>query len=235
MVQSKDKFVLMSGIATASFVINIVKAVLRVRKVRVSPAVSLAHAKALEYGNAKYPMERIECKTFTVPANHLSVNQENIFMGQLPTRIVVGCVDNDAFTGRYAKNPFNFKNYKLTEVSLQVDGQDQPVSPYKCDFGTAAYVRAYMSLFTDTGKAFKDEDIDITREDYANGYALFCFDLSPDLGESNHFSLIKTGSVRLGLIFGEALPRTINVIVYAEFQNVLEIDKNRNVYYDFTA
>jgi hypothetical protein len=235
LVQSKSAFVIMSETQDAKYVVEIVKATLRVRKVRISPTVALAHAKALEYGNAKYPMQRVECKTFTVPANHLSVNQENVFMGQLPTRVVIGCVDNDAYTGRYTKNPFNFKNYKLTEISLQVDGQNQPVSPYKCNFDTKAIVHAYMGLFTDTGKAFKDEDIDITREDFVGGYALYCFDLTPDLGESNHFSLIKTGSVRLNLNFGEALPNTINVICYAEFQNVLEVDKSRNVHYDFTA
>jgi hypothetical protein len=228
----------MSGNRDADFAVEIVKAVLRIRKVRVSPTVELAHAKALEYGaTAKYPMQRVECKTFTVPAQHLCVTQENVFMGQLPTRVVIACVDNDAFTGKYGKNPFNFKNYKLNEVSLQVDGQNQPVRPYKCNFDNdhLAIVQAYMGLFTDTGKAFKDEDIDITREDYVGGYALFCFDLTPDLGESTHFSLIKTGSVRLSLNFAEALANTINVIVYAEFQNVLEVDKSRNVHYDFTA
>lgn len=46
-----------------------------------------------------------------------------------------------------------------------------------------------MSLLIEIEKAFKDEDIDITREDYIAGYALFCSHLSPDLGESNHFSL----------------------------------------------
>ena len=44
------------------------KAKLFVRKIRVAPAVALAHAKALELGNAKYPMMYVECKTFTVPS-----------------------------------------------------------------------------------------------------------------------------------------------------------------------
>jgi hypothetical protein len=116
LVQSKSAFVIMSGTQDAKYVVEIFKATLRVRKVRISPTVALAHAKALEYANAKYPMQRVECKTFTVPANHVSINQENVFMGQLPTRVVIGCVDNDAYTGRYTKNPnpFNFKNYKLT-------------------------------------------------------------------------------------------------------------------------
>jgi hypothetical protein len=234
LIRNKDKFSLMAQ-ENADFKISIVRAVLRVRKVRIASSVFLAHAKALEYGNAKYPVDRVECKTFHVPMGNLDITQENLFLGQVPTRIVIGCVDNDAFNGRYNKNPFNFKNYRITNVTVQIDGHEQPAKPLDCDFVHKKIAAAYMSLFTGTGKAFKDEDIDITREDFVNGYALFCFDLTPDMGESDHFNLIKTGSVRLKINFSQALPQTINVVVYAEFQNVLEIDRNRNVFYDYAA
>lgn len=45
---------------------------------------------------------------------------------------------------------------------------------------------------------------------------------------------MKEGNLRLEMNFAEALPRTINVIVYAEFDNVIEIDKVRNISYDYT-
>ena len=233
--RNKDTAVIMANENNAAYRTVIVKAELRVRKVRVSPVVTLSHAKALEQANAKYPLNRVECKTFTLAAGCLNATQENIFMGQIPSRVIVGFVDHDAYNGNHKKNPFNFKNYKITKISLQLDAQDQPVKPIYCNFTDGSFAEAYMSLFTGTGKAFKDLDVDVTREDYAKGYALFCFDLTPDLGESDHYSLVKTGSVRLGVTFAEDLPNTVNVIVYAEFQNVLEIDRNRNVFYDFSA
>ena len=235
LVRNKDSFVLLSGARDAAFKVSIIKAVLRARKVRVSPAVSLAHAKALEISNAKYLMDRVECKTFSEPANSLPMNQEHIFQGQLPVRVVVGCVDHDAFNGLYSKNLFNFKNYKITKLALQVDAQDQPVKPILCNFDDGVNAEAYVNMFTGTRKAFKDEDIDVSREDYVGGYTLFYFDLTPDLGELDHYSLLKRGTVRLEITFAEALAQTINVIVYAEFQNVLEIDRNRNVFFDFAA
>jgi len=39
--------------------------------------------------------------------------------------------------------------------------------------------------------------------------------------------------VRLALEFAQALPATVTVIAYAEFENVIEIDRNRNVVFDF--
>ena len=51
----------------------------------------------------------------------------------------------------------------------------------------------------------------------------------------DHFSLAKQGSVRLVLKFAQALADPVTVIAYAEFQNVIEIDRNRNVIYDFAV
>jgi hypothetical protein len=37
----------------------------------------------------------------------------------------------------------------------------------------------------------------------------------------------------VNLKFGTALPNTVTVVAYAEFENVIEIDRNRNVVFDF--
>ena len=94
------------------------------------------------------------------------------------------------------------------------------------------YIQAYMSLFSGTGKEYQDEGYDIAREDYPNGYALYAFDLIPDLAEG-HFNLAKQGTVRVELKIGTALTNSATVVAYAEFENVIEIDGNRNIVYNF--
>jgi hypothetical protein len=224
----------MSSEQGAAYKIKIVDCKLFIRKAKLSPSVFLAHAKALEIGNAKYPIRRVICKTFTIPRGNLDFTQENLFSGQLPTRLVIGCVDNDAFNGSYAKNPFNFKHYSLTQLKVFLDGQQQYVRPIEPNFAANNYIGAYMSLFSGTGKQQRDEGNDIQRDDFPRGYALYAFDLTPDQCESSgHFNLVKEGSVRIDLKFANALPNTINVIAYAELENVIEIDRNRNVIFDF--
>jgi len=39
--------------------------------------------------------------------------------------------------------------------------------------------------------------------------------------------------MRLALKFADALPATISVVAYAEFENVIEVDRDRNVIFDF--
>ena len=71
----------------------------------------------------------------------------------------------------------------------------------------------------------------IGREQFVNGHALYCFDLTPDLNSScgHHFSVTKLGNLRFELRFEVALSITGNVLVYSKFYNVIEIDNDRKV------
>ena len=234
LVRNKNAFCLMSNAEAPTYKIKITDCKLYIRKVKLSPSVFLAHAKAFEKNTAKYPVRRVICKTFTVPQGDLNCSKENLFAGQLPTRLVIGCVDNDAFNGSYAKNPFNFKHYNLRQLQVYLDGQQQHIKPLEPNFTANQYVNAFMTLFSGTGKQHKDEGNFIDRTNYNSGYALYAYDLTPDLAEEGHFNLAREGSVRVDMKFGTPLPNTINVIAYAEFENVIEIDRNRNVIFDYT-
>jgi hypothetical protein len=48
--------------------------------------------------------------------------QDNMFLGELPKRLVIACVDSDALNGTIGENPFDFKHYKIKFVALNVDG-----------------------------------------------------------------------------------------------------------------
>jgi len=75
-VRSKDAFCAMSQDDCKEMVTN---AAMFVRKVKLSPLVFLAHAKALENSAAKYPIRRVVCKTFTVPNGCRDISHEKFF------------------------------------------------------------------------------------------------------------------------------------------------------------
>ena len=232
LVKSKDTFCLMGAAAK----LHITHAALFVRKVKLSPSVFIAHARALENGTAKYPIKRTVCKAFAIPQNYRDITYEKLVSGQLPTRLVVGIVDNAAFNGTRERNPFNFHHYNLSEIGVYLDGQQQhALKPIQPDFGEELFVRAYNTLFSGTGKLNNDEGIAISHKDYDSGYTLYAFDLTADLGEDDHFNLIKHGNLRLALKFAQPLPNTVTVIAYAEFDNVIELDRDRNVMVDFAV
>ena len=70
-----------------------------------------------------------------------------------------------------------------------------------------------------------------------NGYCLFAFDLTPDISAHcySHWNLVNLGSLRIEVRLEEMLFETINCIVYAEYENVLQIDASRQVIVDYGA
>jgi hypothetical protein len=63
----------------------------------------MGHVKALEKTSCKYPVRRAEVKVDTVPTGNMNYVQDNMFLGQLPKRLVIACVDSDALTGLLGK------------------------------------------------------------------------------------------------------------------------------------
>src|ERR1700759_2746108 len=233
-IRSKNAFCLMSDGGNPQFRVKIHDCKLLIRKVNISPSVYIAQAKAFEVGNAKYPIRRVACKSYSVAAGMRDNVHEGLFTGEVPSRIVIAMGENEAFNGSYRRNPFNFKHYNLSSIKLYIDGQaNHNIKAIECDFENHQSLTGYLSLFSGSGKYRRDEGLDIDRQEYENGYTLYAYDLSPDLSEEGYFNLIKEGSIRVELKFAQALPNTINVIVYAEFESVIEINREKQVLIDY--
>ena len=228
--------------------VQLTDVVLKVRKVKVDQSVSDGVERMLKQTPALYPIRRVECKILTIPANLPNVRQDNIFSGIIPNSFVVGLVHVDASTGEYDKNPYNFAHFGVTSVSLTANGQEIPfklltlkypdnkkgkIDPAKdteLDFD-----EAYNTLFSGTGKIYSNVGLDITREDYPGGYALYAFDLTPDMCKSaDYFNTVQRGSLTLALTFEESHDHAIGMVCYGDFENIIRIDAERNAIYDIS-
>ena len=233
LVRSRNSFVLMGSAGK----LQITSASLLIRRAKINPTVMLAHAKALEMSTAKYPITRTEIKILTLPQGVLSKSMDNIYLGQLPKRVAVCFVSNKAFNGDFTLNPFNFKPFNLNFLSLYVDGhQNKPLQP---DFVNASkkYIGMFNTIFSGTGIHFMNEGNGMTRETFPDGFCVAVFDLTADLSANSivHWNLVKNGSLRLEVGFSMALAETVNCVVYAEFDSIIEIDKKRNVFVDYSS
>ena len=157
-------------------------------------------------------------------------------MGQLPTRIVVSVVDNDAYNENIAKSPFNFKNYNINFVCVYRDGMQIPSSALQPDFNNNKFIRSYLRLFLQTSQYFADTGLALSWSDFGGGYTLFAFNLTPQLNSSDlAFELIKSGNIRLEVHFAAATPHALTAVMLSEHNNLLQVDDQRHVAFDYTA
>lgn len=234
--RSKPEFCLIKKADDAvKYKINIQEAVLLVRRVKINPSVAIAHERALGNANVKIPINRVDVKALTVPAALQSKTIDNIFIGNMPKRVILGLVSASAFNNGPSKNPFNFQHFNHSYISLSGDSHTQ-IRPIKSNFDKGQYLQSYLSLYSSSGVYFSDTGNAITRDAYAKGYGLVGFDLTEDQSASdNHLSLPRQGSLRLDIQFSKPLTEAVTLIIYAEFDNIIEIDRDRQVFIDYSS
>ena len=247
--RSTDAFCLME-IGNSSPIeprVHLTDVVLKIRKVKVDQPVSDGVERMLKQTPALYPIRRVECKILTIPENLPNIRQDNIFSGIIPKSFVFGLVAVDAYNGTYDTNPYNFAHFGVTSVSLTANGQEIPFKQLtlkypedpdgKIDDATddeLDFDEAYNTLFSGTGKIYSNAGLDISREDYPGGFALYAFDLTPDMCKSSdYFNTVQRGSLTLALTLKKQ-QHAIGIVCYGDFENVIRIDAERNAIYDIS-
>lgn len=231
-IRNDPAFCLMYDSVLHKFNIKINEAKLILRSVRISPSIMVAHNLALEKATAKYPIKRVIVENAIISQNLVSFSTS--FPGKvLPNRIVFGLVENVSHTGDGKRNPFNFQNFNVTSVDVKVDGQSITyASEIKLNFQNNNYIRAYNTLFDNIDRPIFMTGNNITRDDYKNGYCLYAYDLSADLCSGEHFNLLKTGNLSIHLTFGTGAPNALQLVLFQEFDSIIEINQNRIVFSD---
>ena len=79
--------------------------------------------------------------------------------------------------------------------------------------------------------------MDISYEDYKNGSTVFAWDLSPDMCDGYHFSVMPDGDLEINIKIGTLDPTVpaVQIFTICEYQNMFELDNTREVYQDYTG
>ena len=227
---------LMGGEDANDCKLQIVSSTLRVRTVHVADSTKLDHVNTMTGKKALpaiYTLTRTPTHARIIPRGLLNHTETDLFNGLILQCIIFGMVRNDAYKGNLRRNPFNFQLFDLNAVRLTVNGEEMPYSGI--DLIGGKKIDGYNTLFSGSGDMNCGHGIDIDRKEWEQGYGLFRLDTTPaGSGHPDHLIPNRSGNVNLYLKFGTETPAVLNLIMYAEFQNQLEIDRNRRVVYDLS-
>lgn len=236
LIPSSDNFILVTpapaGSGDAAIQVNyqlkILEATLKLKTLKATPTYALEFERSLMNKTIKYPLTVKHSKIFNIPAGQTSFTEHHLFTGERPEHIVVVMVTDASRSGGYQQNPFNFVHSNLNYINLMFNGQPIMESPYTPDFTNHNFESCYFGLLESLGLANSNKGIEITRDNYENGYTIFGFDLSVDKNPLVR-DPVRIGTVELQVKFSGATAAALNLIVLAEYKSVIEIDHNRNV------
>jgi hypothetical protein len=173
-----------------------------------------------------YDKSQIHYFPYSANVNDLSI-YSMFHTDKLPSYLVFGLVDNDAFDGSVSKNPYNFKHFDLKEFYLLVNGISVPTQPVKLNITSMDYHQTYVNEFLDKLKLKNSNDsIGISANDWINGSFFWIVDLNVDKCCNFHEHNSKGGTIHLKLQTKTALPKTTRLIVYSTSRERMSIDHN---------
>ncbi|XP_055345161.1 uncharacterized protein F54H12.2-like [Paramacrobiotus metropolitanus] len=194
-----------------------------------------AISKRLLTTTAKYPIERVLMRPIELPANIQSTVFNNIHIGQVPKVLFVAFATADAFNGTKKANPFNFQHFNLSQISVEVDGQSFPNRPYEPDYANGKYLDCYDGLLDTLGRRNSPFGaLPFNRDEYAKGFCIYGFDLTPGGTGLGPLSLIRQGNLGIRVVFSEPLRQPTIMITLLTFDAVIEINNFRQLICDFT-
>ena len=161
-------------------------------------------------------------KTFAVPKGNVELSHHNLFFGnRLPNRIYLAFVEQDAYNGDFRENPFNFEQADIREAYLSINGISQPSPPYIFEKGVNEK-DMYFNFLENTGtSSFEMESVNVTFEEFKNGYFIIPFDRSPTKDNGLYTHKGEGGNITVKVKCKKALEKNYMVLVFASYDSAL--------------
>ena len=150
-------------------------------------------ARRLDTQPARYSLKKTMLKSYFISENRMEFTT-NIFTDEVPRRIIIAMVDQDAYIGNKDKSPFNFKNFDVRDISIIASGRQYPQTPYDLDYANNKYARAYHDMQENLGCVFSRDSNGISYKMFKNGWNIYVFNLTNSIKNEPGFELIREGT-----------------------------------------
>ena len=224
-----DNFCLLSADKTTKYAIQLDD--MRMSFKRYAPSINVYREYISNLKQQKkptLPIDRSLIKQYIVASGSTDLSHFNLIRGdQLPEQVIIGVVEQTAFNGDIAKNPFNFQNFDIREASLIVNGVHEPTELYKLNAAAEDKVDMFANFIENTGISTDDREFGISLDDFYGGSFLLAWDRTPDKCNRFHRHLMDSGSIDINIKLGTSLTKSVCVIVYATYSTDLFIDNQK--------
>ena len=171
-------------------------------------------------------MKNNELKQFQISTGSSSAS-ETVFVGPTPSYLIICFVPATTVNGNLNKSPFAFLRHNVKSIAVTLDGDNTLFR--HTTLGSETDLIGYNSLMSITSsKVFGNG---ISRTKYSENTFLIGVAITPSQ-LTNRFFPPKSGSLKIELSFEKPTEESLNCIVFGQFQSLLQIDKDLQVYSD---
>lgn len=221
-----SKFLLISDEENASYKLQLTDIAFRVCKVKVDQGLQLTNEQTLMARPAVYCYDVTNVNTLSIPLGSSSFSWNNIFQNSIPEHLMVVMMSQSAYLGSYAKNPFKFQPFNLSDVNLYINGELWNGESIK--MSSAVFLNHLKECSKRWSTRLNNSDLSLF--DFNSGSTILTFPIKPiNRLKQKMLGLINSGVLSLEITFKKTTTENITCLALGDFQCMLEINQDRRV------
>jgi hypothetical protein len=221
LTKNKPEFLLMAN--TDDFKIVIERVYLNVTYVQPEAYYLSMLEEKLKKTPAIYDGHRTEISTFGIQSGVTKYQFNNLFRGPLPHFMVLCIQDRNAISGDYEANPFTFHPFKSIQVYINNREYFSDPLESSADDNTLMMNHFYKALGYDV------KGTCLINRDNFRAHFMVPVALSRDRTVKFHHNLQEVADFKVEITFDNAVKENQVLMVYAVYDQIIKIDKDRNV------
>lgn len=225
-IRSDDNFSFITDNVDAKITLN--NLVLKIRRITADSSILNAIESKLSSTPAIYPICKSVIKSHLLNKGTTNHHISQFIRGKLPRSFILSFVNAKAYDSNRAFNPFVFENFDLNYLNVYINGEPLCPSVFQPDFANDKFTREYQWFNDNIGLQHAGSN-GITKEEFKANSCFFPFDLSPDWCNSVYLHGAENGSIDFDIGFKTGPAENIYCLMYASYDEIITIDKNRNV------
>ena len=226
--RAEDVFSLMCA-NNANVRVNITSARFHVRKCTLADSKIVEYERALASSPIPYEVTEVAVRSFTYGGaiESIEIAELTLSKKQLPDRIIIALVDNTAYTGTKAENPFNFKHFNVSSANILLNSTSLYGRPIIVAPARGEVTNLLWEHYQTMRLVGKNDSNGIRKNDFIHGYFVVTGCTQPSLPNGEYRDLPQNGNLSLNLRFSTPLPHSITVLAYMEYESVITLNKER--------
>lgn len=215
-----DNFLLNSPMIDKGYKLVIDDMKLHIHTIKLRDSISLPKIE-------RYLMSQTEMHRAIIPARLKTYTIRLHGGGVMPKTIIIGMTDTDAADGNYKKNPWNFKSFNVSRMTLNINGIRYPTAgglEFDFDAANGLVARGYQWMYQNTGRHATDRGNVVSWPAFKNGSFIVPFDLTPDRCNRRHNHKAEFGFIDLEVEFRQDIDNALYVFYEKVFPKMVVND-----------
>ena len=183
-----------------------------------------------------YPVVRSELRTFIWNSdNQVRFEENNIFNGKVPQRVLLAIVDSKSFNGTKNYYPFSFLKAKIKYIRQKVQGEEYPYETLELTQDDRYDYDGYYRFLQASGALIKSQPNMMREEDWGEDRYCNLFmwnNVGSGNADTGMMNPNKKGDVRIEIETHAAIGVVTTVLIYGEFENLVTVDSMNDVEYN---